>query len=264
MPTLAQHASAEFVKVLYIGSSGSGKTGSLVSLMPDYELRILDLDNGLDALINHAKATCPERLGTVQYNSYQDDYQASPMGPVIAGRTPKAFVGALKALDKWPDDGSDPAEWGKDKVLVVDSLTALGKAAFEWAKGLNPTSKDPRQWYSAAQEAIDTFLDMVCGELFHVNVIVVSHIDFREDPTTKVTRGYASSIGKALGPKLPRHFNTLVMAESSVMGKTVKRQIHTVPTSLIDLKNPAPMRMSATYPLETGMAEIFKNLKEEK
>ena len=51
MPSLANHQSNEFTKLLIEGDSGSGKTGALASLVKaGYKLRILDMDNGLDAL----------------------------------------------------------------------------------------------------------------------------------------------------------------------------------------------------------------------
>ena len=257
MPTLAEHQSSEFTKLLYVGNSGAGKTGSLTSLVPDYDLRIIDLDNGLDALVNHVRAEHPSRLASIQFETIRDKYKAGPTGPRVIPPA-RAFVRAIGLLDKWTDD-SKPEEWGPKKILVIDSLTQLGKTAFEWAVGQNPMSKDPRQWYSAAQAVIDNVLATLTSEVFQTNVIVCTHIDMVESDGS--VRGFASSIGKALGPKLPRYFNTMVLAESSGSGKAVRRRIKTLPTALLDLKNPAPMRVEAEYPLETGLASIFKTLK---
>lgn len=258
MPSLADHSSGSFVKLLYIGSSGSGKTGSLVSLVPDYNLRILDLDNGLDALVNLIRRDCPNRIASVEYETRRDTYKATAMGIQVAG-SPRAFTDSIKLLDKW-SDGSNPAEWGSEYILVVDSLTNLGKAAFAWARGMNPSSKDPRQWYAQAQAVLDDVLATLTAEAFATNVIVCSHVDFVEDGQG-FQRGYASSIGKALGPKIPRYFNTMLLAESKSMGKTTKRTIKTAPTNLIDLKNPAPWKVEAEYDLTDGLARIFKELK---
>ena len=53
MPALGQHQSSDIVKMLFIGPSGAGKTGALASLASaGYNLRILDMDNGLDVLAN--------------------------------------------------------------------------------------------------------------------------------------------------------------------------------------------------------------------
>ena len=259
MPNLSERSGDEFVKIILIGNSGSGKTGALVSLMPDYDLRILDMDNGIGTLANYAQAQCPDRLASVEFETYRDTYKAGPIGPTVDG-APRAFVRAMKALDKWPTDGSDPAEWGTGKVLVIDSLTQLGKAAYEWAKGQQPSVKDPRLWYGAAGEVLDSFVATITDESFRTNVIISSHIDWREDKQ-EVERGYVSAIGSALGRKLPRYVNTLVMMESKVQGKTQKRKLLTIPTATIDLKSAAPMRVSAEYPIETGLRDLFKDLK---
>jgi len=125
---------------------------------------------------------------------------------------------------------------------------------------MNPSSKDPRQWYKAAQDLVEDLIANVTSDAFETNVIVISHIEWTETQAG-LTKGYASSIGKALGPKIPRFFNTMLMSEIKGSGKNMRRTIQTIPTSLIDLKNPAPMRIEAEYPIETGLAEIFKKLK---
>jgi hypothetical protein len=260
MPTLDQHQSSSFTKILYIGNSGSGKTGSLVSLLQaNYKLVILDMDNGLDSLVQFAKRDCPDKLKNVRFETLRDKFKATEQGPVISG-SPKAFTDALKLMTKWTDD-SIPAELGSDTIFVLDSLSAYGKAAFDWAKGMAPSAKDPRQWYFSAQGAVENTIAVLTSETFHANVIVISHVNYREqaDGTTK---GFANAIGNALGPIIPRYFNTLVLAESSGSGKNVKRKIKTVPTDTIDLKSPAPFKIESELPLESGLATLFSNLKE--
>ena len=259
MPSLADHHGSKFIKLFYIGDSGTGKTGSLVSLIgAGYKLRILDLDNGLDALFQETKRAFPDKLTNVDYESRRDQYKSSPSGPIISGQ-PKAFTDSLKLLDKWPDETS-PKDWGEDTIFVLDSLTAFGKAAFEWAKGMAPAAKDPRQWYFSAQQAVEDTIAMLTGENFKANVIVISHVTYSElqDGTTK---GFASSIGSALGPKLPKYLNTLVLAEKSGSGANVKRTIKTMPTTTVELKNPISFKLPAVLPLETGLATIFSELK---
>lgn len=254
------HSSSEYVKLMLVGNSGSGKTGALASLIEaGYELRFVDFDSGLDSLISIVKHKDPKLLAKIQYNTFRDRMTMTQQGSKLQG-APKAYVSALKALDKWPDDGSDPAEWGKNRVLVIDSLTNAGLAAFRWAKGMNPMSKDPRQWYSAAQDLIQDLIANVTDDSFQTNVIVISHIDLID--TAAGTKGYASAIGKALGPKLPRFFNTMVLSETSGSGANVKRKLKTVPTGFMDLKTGAPMTVSAEYDiLDNGMSKLFEDLK---
>jgi len=260
MPKASAYAADNFVKLLFIGNSGAGKTGALASLVEaGYELKIIDMDKGLDALIHHVSAINPKLLDKIEYVSFRDPIKMTAQGAKVVG-APKAYVHAMAALEKWPEDDSDPATWGSDTILVVDSMTNVGRAAFQWAKAANPTSKDPRQWYSAAQNLIEDLIANLTSDSFQTNVIVISHVEIMEQADGRI-KGFASSIGKALGPKLPRFFNTLLLSETTGAGKNVKRMIKTMPTSMIDVKNPAPMKIDAEYPLETGLASIFKKLR---
>ncbi len=259
MPKLTDHHSGKFTKLLYLGDSGTGKTGSLVSLMKaGFKLRVVDFDNGLDVLKEFGTKECPDKLANVDYETVRDPYKAGPTGPIVSG-VPKALVNSLKLLNKWPDE-SVPAEWGPDFILVIDSLTGLGKAAFEWAKGMNPGAKDPRQWYHQAQQAVDNVISLLTSEAFHANVIIIAHVQFVEQ-NDGTFRGYANTIGKALGPMIPTYFNTMVLAKTQGSGVNIKRTIITVPTALIDLKNPAPFKVEKELPLETGLATLFEKLR---
>jgi hypothetical protein len=259
MPSLSDHQSSKYTKLILIGDSGTGKTGSLTSLVAaGYKVRVLDTDNGLDSLRAFVKKECPDKINNVDFETRRDEYVATTQGPIVKKAT--AFVDCLKLMQTWSDESS-PQEWGPDTFFVLDSMTGLGKAAFEFAKGLNPAAKDPRQWYHAAQQAIENTIALLTSEAFHANVIVISHITYKEqqDGTTK---GWASSIGSALGPTIPKYFNTLVLAERSGFGQNVKRKIKTVPTDTLDLKTAAPFTVDKELPLESGLATLVKALKE--
>ena len=259
MAKLSAHQSADFIKLVYIGESGTGKTGSLTSLVEaGYTLRILDFDNGLDILrlfINHADQ---KLINNVDYITLRDKFKSDPRVGAKVDGTPRAYTQAVKFITKWDDD-STPSEWGSDTIFVLDSLTALGRAAFRWALALNPSVKDHRQIYGAAQEALFILLELLTSDEFKTNVIIISHVDMRE--SNGIAKGFPSSIGAALGPKIPTLFNTILLAESRGSGANVKRTITTVPTSLIDLKNPAPFALDKSLPLDTGLATVFSTLK---
>jgi len=253
MATLDEHQSSRFTKLVYIGDSGTGKTGSLVSLLADgYRFKILDMDNGLDSLVHFARQQCPDKLKNVEYETLRDEYRASKSGPIIKGQ-PKAFVAALEILTKWSEIEDE------ETIFVLDSGSAFGRSAFEWAKGMNPMAKDPRQWYFSAQQAVESTIAMLTGESFRMNVIVISHINYKEI-VEGVNKGYANFIGSALGPTIPKYFNTLVLAESQGSGTNTKRKIKTMPTGIIDLKVPNPS-VERELPLETGLSTLFKHLR---
>jgi len=255
MPKASEHQSGELTKMLLIGASGSGKSGALVSLAAaGYKLRIIDMDNGLDFLMRKLRRDHADKLDNVEYVSIQDKLKASAAMGIQSVGVPTGYSRAVMLMDKW-EDGSIPSQWGKEYILVLDSLTFFANAAYRWKEALNPTAKDPRQVFYAAQEAVEDVLALITSAEMKCNVIVTSHIKWLElgDGTTKA---FPSSIGGALGPKIPTYFNTLVLAETVGQGTTTKRQIRTAPTTFMDLKNPA--EISAPLPIETGLADFFK------
>src|SRR6266576_1472845 len=135
LPSLAQHQSNQFTKVLFLGDSKSGKTTALWSLVrAGYKLRILDFDNLLDSLKEKLLVECPKQLDNVEFRTLRDDYKAGPTGMVLDGAA-KAFVAAMKMLDNWKYDEVDlgkPKEWGSDYIFVVDCLSRLCDAAYDF------------------------------------------------------------------------------------------------------------------------------------
>ena len=260
MPSLANHQSNLFTKLLLEGDSGSGKTGALTSLVAaGYSLRILDMDNGLETLKTYILHECPDRISAVEFRTLRDKYKSSAAGPILDGQA-RAFVDALKLLDRWKYDDVDlgkPAEWGQKVILVLDSLTFLSDAAFAWAQSLSPSAKDPRQWYGTAQDAVEKVLALLTSASFECNVIVISHIKYME--TAEGTKGYPTAVGSALSPVIPRYFNSVAMCRTKPNGA---RTIQTVATGMVDLKNPKPFNMEKEYPIATGLADFFSVLRE--
>lgn len=269
MPNLGSHQSNSFTKLLLIGDAKSGKTGSLVSLVKaGYKLRILDMDNLLDVLKYMVEKECPEMMDNIEFRTLRDQYKSSAMGPVIAGK-PKAFIEALKMLDHWKyenEDGSitdlgNPSEWGPDCILVIDSLSRLCDAAWDFREPLTPTGKgtgekDLRATYGDAQDAIEATLANITGKSFGTNVIVIAHLTYID--IDGVTKGYPQGVGKALSPKIAQYFPSVIRYSN----KGGKRTIQTNSTPLIDLANPKPFAMQPEYPIETGLASFFEVLRD--
>lgn len=256
MPALSVDTSP-FIKVLLVGDSGTGKTGAIPSLVKvGYHVHVLDFDNKVSGGILPilVKRDCPDKMSNVDFEPLRDKLKSSAVGPIPDGM-PTAFTRGLALMDKW-SDGTVPAQWGAEHVLVVDSLTFLADSAFAWAKAMNPSVKDPRQWFYTAQQAVENTIALLTSHNFGTNVVVIAHISWQSRPDGTM-KGYPASVGTALGPTIPAYFEN--MAQCHIVGG--KRLIQTTPTALIDLKNPAAFRMLPSIPVETGLADFFKTLK---
>lgn len=263
MPKLSNHHSSNFTKALVVGDSKAGKTGGLTSLVKaGFKLRILDLDNGIDVLKEFVMKECPDKADNVEYRTLRDKRKTGPAGPMIDG-PPKAFTNTLRMMDHWKyteDDGTEvdlgkPSEWGPDTILVVDSLSRLSDAAFDWRVPLTGHD-DQRATYKDAQDAVQDCLALLTSEYYRCNLIVLAHVRYLTLPDG-TQKGFPQSVGSAICSEIPQWFNTYVMFEN----QGGKRKIRTTSTPLIDLANPKPFAMGPTYDISTGMAEIFNILR---
>lgn len=268
MPALTSHQSSSTTKLLFIGDSGSGKTGALASLAAaGYNLRIADLDNGLDVLKNlltdPKSPYGPEAASRVLYQTLTDPMR-NANGRLIP-RAATVWQRLIRLLDRWKTDTEDlgpVSSWGPTDVLIIDSLTLASTSALNYICSLNSRlGQQPHQsdWY-AAQIQVEGLLQMLYDEGIKCNVIINSHITYiGEDNGPQ--HGYPSSLGKALSPRIGRYFNSVLMARSTGAGAAVKRKILTNSTNLVELKNTAPLRVKVEYPLESGLADYFRDVR---
>lgn len=265
MPSLGDHQSNLYTKLLFLGDAKSGKTTALWSLVrAGYKLRILDLDNLLDALKERILAECPKQINNVEFRTMRDKYKSTPLGPALDGPA-KAFVDSMKMLDHWKYDDTDlgkPKEWGPDTILVVDSLSRLCDAAYDFhamiAKpGKSSGEVDGRAIYGQAQDAVEMVLANLTSNTFETNVIVICHGQYMQlpDGSSKI---FPQGVGQKLSPKIPQYFPVYVRLKN-VAGK---RSLQLESDVMIDLAVP---KMSAfkekTLPADDGLATIFQTLR---
>ncbi len=265
MPSLAEHQSNSFTKLLLLGDAKSGKTTALWSLVrAGYKLRILDMDNLLDALKEKLIKECPDQLGNVEFVTLRDKYKFLADGSVIVDGTPKAFMSAMKMLDHWKYGDTDlgkPKEWGSDYILVVDSLSRLCDSAFDFNMAMMKPGKsgeiDGRAVYGAAQDAVESVLANLTGDAFATNVIVICHGTYMDmpDQTKKI---FPQGVGQKLSPKIPQYFPVYVRFKN-VAGT---RTIQIVSDPMIDVAMPKiDAFKEKSLPVETGLATIFDTLR---
>jgi hypothetical protein len=263
MPSLADHQSNDFVKLLLLGDAKSGKTGSLVSLVKaGYRLRILDLDNLLDILKYMILAECPELLNQVEFVTLRDNYKATASGTMIDG-TPKAWINSLKLLNRWKYDDIDlgvPAEWGADTILVVDSLSRWCDAAYDFHESAIPRGKsgdfDGRAVYGNAQDDVEKQLASLTSRSFRTNLIVIAHGTYmiQGDGSTLI---FPQGVGQKLSPKIPQYFSNYIRYKN----RAGKRTIQLESDSMINLATTNPAAMPKELDIADGLAKFFEILR---
>lgn len=270
MPSLADHHSNTYVKLLLLGDAKSGKTTSLSSLVAaGYRLRILDLDNLLDVLKYRIMESCPAQIHNVEYRALRDAYKASAAGTILDGK-PKAWIESIKMLNEWKYVDADtgevvdhgpPSTWGPDCILVIDSLSRWCDAAYDFHEVMIPKGRsgesDGRAIYGNAQDDVEKQLANLTSPSFTCNVIVIAHGIYQANPdgTTMI---FPQGVGQKLSPKIPQYFPNYIR----YINKSGKRTIQLTSDSMIHLANTRPSAMPKELSTDTGLAEFFAVLRE--
>ena len=278
MPTLESHPSSQRVKALFLGDSGSGKTGAQASLAnAGRELFIIDLGAGLDILRAMVK---PEFHKNIHFETITDDYHGGQTKSAVSTKlAPMVYSKTLKLLDNWKTAEGDfgpVSSWGPERTIVIDSFTQLGLAAYRYIRAINNRKAGKTNIYDfgPAQDMQEGVLALLMSESVKCNVLVIAHINYQEGegdlPThieedaegkeieVKDEKGYPAAIGRKLSPRVGQYFNTMVAAKTKVLGDRVIRTIRTSSTGMIDLKTPVPQLLPLDLPLETGLEQIFR------
>lgn len=270
MTKLSSHQSGTTTKLLFIGDSGSGKTGALASLAAaGYDLWFIDIDNGLDILKNalmDPRSSYPkEAIDRVHYVTVTDAMKQSG-GKLIPAKA-QTWTKVSKILsgdEPWGDEPKRKAiELTSQDVLIIDSLTFLSKAALAFVLSMNARlGQKPFQsdWYDG-QLMIESLLEMLYDDAIKCNVIITSHITYIGEENNSQPTGYPATLGKALSPKVGRYFNSILQAKTTGYGQNMKRVILTNTSNMVELKNSNPWGVKKEYPLETGLADFFRDVR---
>lgn len=240
-----------------MADSGMGKTGMLWSLAAaGFKLKIYDADNNVGVLAK-ALADHPQALANVEVNPFVDHFKMGANG--FATGTPKAWTNFLKALDKWPDGGG-ANEWGPDTVIVIDTLTSLGKAALHQAQAIEAKfGRLPEiQHYHTAGIQLEGLLGNLRSDHIECHVLVLTHVKYIKNDLGAMF-GLPMSVGEALSEKVPMYFNTMV----TLATKGKKTVLSTRPTAMVRTKVEAFNAVKDEYVLidegkgKPGLAELF-------
>lgn len=284
-------SSAAPIKMLYLGHTGAGKTGSLAALAAaGYNLRLLSLDGEPEILKGYlgdpespyrkphprgiwTKDSTEGVLARCSYIVCTEEYTL--VGPRALPRA-TAWNRMNQILNNWIEPGPEGLKlgnigtWGPRDVLVIDTFSRVCDAAMNFQLAINGRlEKGPQVGtsgsndYTAAFKLIQEWLDMLKCEEIKCNVIVVCHIAFVNEvtnpaaPGSRDVKGFPQTVGRAIGPKVGQYFNHALRAKSIQQGSQTKRVIVTNNDENIELKNPRPLKVREQYDLDTGLAEYF-------
>jgi hypothetical protein len=124
------------------------------------------------------------------------------------------FVSFLKAFNSYKCDRDgkvygDVCSWNTDRALVVDTLTGLNTMAMAAVIGGKPV-RNQSEW-GIAQNLVEFWFQKLTSDT-RCHFIVMAHAEKEVDLVSGQTKVMASTLGKALAPKLPRLFSDVVLA----------------------------------------------------
>lgn len=292
MPSFGTLRDERPIKMLYLGHTGAGKTGSLCSLAAaGYNLRLLSIDGDpeiIEGLLTDKQSiyrqarqglwTQEQADSVLQRASFLTCTEEYTLQGARALPRATAWNRVNQTLNNWVDGEQklgNIGKWTSRDILVIDSFSRLCEAAMNFQLAINGNiGKGPQVGSSGANDytsmnrMIAEWLDFIKCDEVKCNVIVICHIQFMAELNANPGRvqqtdlkGFPQTVGRQIAPKVGQYFNHALRAKSTGSGAQTRRVIVTNNDENIELKNTAPLKVKDQYPLETGLAEYFLALR---
>lgn len=220
------------VNVMLMGPAGTGKTHSIGTLVESgIEVFYLALESGLESLLGYwtdRGKPVPDNLHWHQLKAPDTSFldmldSAQKINTLSLDSLAKMsdpnrsrhnqFIELFRALNDFPDDRTGNKfgavnTWGPDRALVIDGMTGLGKAALALVVGGKPV-RSQSDW-GIAQQQLEGLLGKLCdGCACHF--ILLAHVERETDMVLGGVKLMASTLGKALAPKIPAMFSDVIL-----------------------------------------------------
>ena len=231
--TEQQTSALNGVNVLLMGPAGTGKTFAVGTLVEaGLEVFYLGLEPGLESLLGYftdkgkpipenlhwhqvqsQKASFTDLLSTARkINTMSLDTLAKTSDPNRSNYN--QFEKILEALNDFKCDRTGQSygctdTWGPNRVLVIDGMAGLARAAMGLVVGGKAVSNQS-DW-GIAQKQIETLIFMLTNQL-RCHFVLLAHVERESDPVLGGIKIMVSTLGKALAPKLPPMFSDVVLA----------------------------------------------------
>jgi hypothetical protein len=222
------------VNVMLMGPAGTGKTrsiGTFVDAFPDGEVFVLSLENGLETLMGYWTDRGKPIPDNLRWHSLKSadvsfaDMQANAekvntMSLEALAKLPdpnrsrhNQFVELFRALNNFRDDRTGKEfgavnTWKPDRALFIDGLTGLNNAALSLVVG-GKAVRSQSDW-GIAQQQLEGLLRKLCdGCACHFGLM--AHVERETDAVLGGVKLMASTLGKALAPKIPAMFSDVIL-----------------------------------------------------
>ena len=93
---------------------------------------------------------------------------------------------------------------------------------------------------------------------------IESHYRAAAAPGLRRRYRHPATLGRALSPKIGVFFNSVLFLKRSGTNASAKREFFTSPQGVVEVKNSAPFSVKTSYPIETGLADFFRDVRGEK
>ena len=284
------------IRLINIGESGHGKTGALASLCAaGFKVRVLDLENGIETLVNllvdPASKYPKEAINNLRWITLTESRRV--INGAIVPRAATQWPKLTAMLEQWRgdfrfdreafaktgqyEDGIVKCEdslgsiysWNASVVLCIDTLTSAALAAvnhklmLEGKLGAPRSSMESMRDAGSSQGMIMNLLGFFADASLKCNVVINTHLNWAKEDGRHPEVGYEgtlygfpSAIGKALNLQLGRNFNHIIMTQR----RGIEQRIYTRDVPNVALKSGAPLRVKASYPLVTSLADYFADV----
>lgn len=219
--------------VIIMGPSGTGKTYSISTLVETgLDVFCLFLEPGLETLIGayadhqkpipenlHWHYLQPKTLGFGQLHSMADNigkFDLSGLGKMKDMNRSKnnQMTDMYTVLSDFSDQRTGkkygPVDtWGNNCVLVIDSLSALIRIAFDMQVGAKPV-RDVSDWGIVQQVLMSFIHKITSGCICHV--VIIGHVERELDQILGGNKISISVPGKAIGATILQPFSDVVLA----------------------------------------------------
>lgn len=221
------------VNVLLMGEAGTGKTYSIGTLIDTGVLvSYLAMESGIESLLGYwtdRGKPIPPNLSwhilkppaasldqmienATKVNTYSFEALTKMSDP--SRNLHNQFISLLQVLNGFVDQRTGEAlgpvnKWSPDRVLVIDPLTGINRAAMDLVVGGKPV-KAMHEW-GIAQDQVEKILRLLTNDCL-CHFILVAHIERETDQVLGGTKITVSTLGKALAPKIPPMFSDVIYA----------------------------------------------------